>query len=101
MDTEGSDHIAAESKDLHSDVLPGPAQRQAGVETSDKAIDKDVVPVSTPSVQLLAGSESDQNRRAPADTYVLHEARSEGSTQDSIMLEIAVSKVPCTLIVQK
>jgi hypothetical protein len=57
--------------------------------------------VSTPSVQLLAGSESDQDGRAPADAYVLHEATSEGSTQNSIMLEIAVSKAPNTLIVQK
>ena len=101
MDTEGSDNVASESKDLHKDVLPGPAQRQAGVETSDTAIAEDVIPVSAPSVQPLAGSESDQDGHAPADTYVLHGARSEGSTQDSIMLEIAVSKVPCTLIVQR
>jgi hypothetical protein len=100
VSTEGSDHVAAESNDLHRDVLPGPAERQAGVETSDTAIAEDVVPVSTPSVQLLAESESDQDGRAPADTYVLHEAGSAGSTQDSIMLEIAVSKAPCTLIVQ-
>jgi len=101
MNTEGSDHVTAESNDLHRDVLPGAAQRQAGAETSDTAIAEEVVPVSTPSVRLLAGSESDQDGRAPADTYVLHEARSEDSTQDSIMLEIAVSKVPCLLIVQR
>jgi hypothetical protein len=98
VDTESSDHVSTESKDLHKD---GSAQRQTGVGTSDMIIAEDIVSVSTPSVQLLAGSESDQDGRAPAETYVLHEARSEGSTQDSIMLEITVSKVPCALIIQK